>query len=150
MAAQQSKISPEIELELDKIKEKLRETENQLSQERNARFNSNNSDSFKDNNVMKKFEEWKETQKKIHSDDMKMMEEKFLKEIEELRIKNIYSEKALFEFEKKLGKQSNVGNLEDEVDEAFIKQQQEYGKLKTKLESSVSLIIRFKVYFIEF
>ena len=137
MAAQQSKISPEIELELDKIKEKLRETENQLSQERNSRFNSNNSDSLKENNLMKKFEE----QKKMHSEDMKMMEEKFLKEIEELRIKNMYSEKALYEFEKKLGKQSNVGNLEDEVDENFIRQQQEYNKLKTKLESSVSINI---------
>ena len=136
IASQQSKISPEIELEFEKIKDKLRETENQLAQEKNSRFNSNNTES----GLMKKFEEWKEVQKKMHAEDVRMMEEKFLKEIEELRIKNMHSEKALNEFEKKLGKQSNVGTLEDEMDETLAKQQKEYKKLKTKLESSVSRI----------
>jgi hypothetical protein len=134
---QQIKMSPEIEMELEKIKDKLRETENQLIQERNSRLNNNSVDT----SLMRKFEEWKDAQKRSHMDDMRGMEEKFLKEIEDLRIKNSYSERALNEFEKKLGKQSNVGKMEDEIDEAFIKQQNEYSKLKNRLDSNVCLLI---------
>ena len=66
-----------------------------------------------------------------------MMEDKFLKEIDELRTKNLNSERALYDFEKKLGKQSNIGTMEDDIDDKIIKQQNEYIKLKNKLETNV-------------
>ena len=43
----------------------------------------------------------------------------------------------LYDFEKKLGKQSNIGTMEDDIDDKIIKQQNEYIKLKNKLETNV-------------
>lgn len=140
---QSTKPSNEFENEFEKIKEKLRQTENELQHERNARLNSNLSDINKDDGVFKRIEEWKEKQNKLHQQDIKSMEDKFLKEIEELKTKNLYAERALIEFEKKLGKQSHVGKLEDDVDEAISKQQREYAKLKHQLDSNVSFIFNF-------
>jgi hypothetical protein len=129
---QPQKDTTDIDKELEKIKEKLHQTEIELHQERNARLNN-----AKEDMLHKKMEDWKHEQMRKHANEMDTTREKFLKEIEELQAKNSTAERALYDMQLRLSaKTSNVGWMKDdtEVDKnEFLRQKNELDMLKAKV-----------------
>jgi hypothetical protein len=121
----------DIEKELDKIKEKLHQTEIELHQERNARLSN-----AKDDMLLKKMEQWKNEQNIKHTNDINTIKDKFMKEIDELQMKNSNAERALYDMQSRQMKTTNVGWLKDEneIDKnEFMRQKNELDMLKAKV-----------------
>ena len=123
------KQSPEMERELEKIKERLIKTENDLAAERNARLAmsvSPISSAPRDSNPQI------EVELKRYKDEIKRMRETFKKELESLNAKNVSSEQMIKDLKERLGGKSNVGWIKDDIDvekDTVIKQKQEIERL---------------------
>lgn len=107
--------------ELAVIKERLRTTENELLNERNARLGSANSAATQPTGVeltlllQKQIEEKSNEVKKI-KEEMKRSKMTLNNEIHELSEKNNKLEKSLKELQERLGKESHVGWIKDDID----------------------------------
>ena len=128
----------EIEKELEKIKERLRLTENELMTERNSRLGFSLSQAIRpvsgDDSVqlLKQLEEAKNIEIKKQKEEMKRNRDSFKRELKELTDKNSGFEKTIKELEERLGKQSHVGWMKDDIDiqkDMVINQKQEIDKL---------------------
>ena len=130
--------STDLEKEFEKIKERLRITENDLMFERNARLAlnmqpiTNNMQQSNNNDLMKQLEEIKNTEIKRHKEEMKKTKENFKKELTELNDKNRNCEKLIKDLQERLGGKSNVGWIKDDIDiqkDTVLNQKQEIEKL---------------------
>jgi hypothetical protein len=130
--------STDLEKEFEKIKERLRITENDLMFERNARLAlnmqpiTNNMQQSNNSDLMKQLEEIKNTEIKRHKEEMKKTKENFKKELTELNDKNRNCEKLIKDLQEKLGGRSNVGWIKDDIDiqkDTVLNQKQEIEKL---------------------
>jgi DNA repair exonuclease SbcCD ATPase subunit len=127
----------ELEKELERIKERLRITESDLMIERNARLgggssvanhyhstspptHANSSDSGKNREIRRLREELERNREAI-------------KQIDELNAKNHKFESTIKDLQERLGKQSNVGWMKDDIDlekDTVLNQLKEIEKLK--------------------
>lgn len=130
--------STDLEKEFEKIKERLRITENDLMFERNARLAlnmqpiTNNMQQSNNSDLMKQLEEIKNTEIKRHKEEMKKTKENFKKELTELNDKNRNCEKLIKDLQERLGGKSNVGWIKDDIDiqkDTVLNQKQEIEKL---------------------
>ncbi len=130
--------STDLEKEFEKIKERLRITENDLMFERNARLAlnmqpiTNNMQQSNNSDLMKQLEEIKNTEIKRHKEEMKKTKENFKKELTELNDKNRNCEKLIKDLQERLGGRSNVGWIKDDIDiqkDTVLNQKQEIEKL---------------------
>lgn len=132
--SQPQKATTEIEKELERIKERLRMTENDLMMERNSRLNITNvhAQSQDSSALLKQMEELKNSEIKRQKEDLKKTKESFRKEIQELNKKNASFEQTIKELREKLGQKSNVGWIKDDIDlekDSAIKLKQDLEKL---------------------
>lgn len=110
----------EMEKELAVIKERLRTTENELLTERNARLGSAHTTTQPTSVeltllLQKQIEEKSNEVKKI-KEEMKRSKMTLNNEIHELSEKNGKLEKSIKELQERLGKESHVGWIKDDID----------------------------------
>ena len=142
--ASSSAATSEIEKELERVKERLRLTENELLAERSARIaaiSSNNqtttTTTTNNNNnhaTSGGADEMKQSAVELtrQKDELKRAKEVFKQEIYELNKKNQTFERTIRDLEDKLGKQSHVGWLKDDIDiekDTVLKQRQDIQRL---------------------
>jgi hypothetical protein len=142
----------EIEKELERIKERLRLTENDLIMERNSRLASASSTSQQHQSIsnesmllIKQMEEQKNSEIRRQKDELKRVKENFRKEIHDLNEKNNTFEKTVKDLQERLGKQSHVGWIKDDIDvekDTALKQKQEIDRL--------TQLVIFAFYFVSF
>lgn len=136
------KQATEFEKDLERIKERLRITESELVLERSARLglmssntntNNNNKDKSNDDStvLLKKMEELKNIEIKRQKEEFKKTREMLKKEINELNDKNVKFEASIKDLQDKLGKESHVGWIKDDVD----LEKDQVIKLKKEIES---------------
>ena len=120
------KQNTEIEKELEKIKDRLRVTENELAMERNARLSfglsqANNNRAINEETSsaqMKQLEDAKNAEIRKLKEELRKMKESFKKDMKGI--------------EERVGKQSNVGWMKDDIDiqkDMVLNQKQEIEKL---------------------
>lgn len=131
----------EMEKELERIKDRLRNTENELAAERNNRsggvqttHTTNLTAASSDLAALlsKQIEEKNAEIRRI-GEELKKNKNTFGKEVHELNEKNAKLEKNVREMEEKLGKQSHVGWMKDDIDmekDTVIKMSKENEELK--------------------
>jgi gas vesicle protein len=139
----------EMDKELAVIKERLRTTENELLTERNARLGSAHSATTQPTSVeltlllQKQIEEKSNEVKKI-KEEMKRSKMTLNNEIHELSEKNNKLEKSLKELQERLGKESHVGWIKDDIDlekDTVIKLKNENDILNQTVSFTTHLII---------
>ena len=127
-----------IEKELLQIKERLKNTENDLVQERTARLSSmsnlimptktsTNESSHQNDELLKQMESIKR-----QKDDFKKTNDRFKSELRELTNKNNEFEREIKDLQEKLSKKSNVGWMKDDIElqkDSALKQKQEIERL---------------------
>ena len=137
MATGQTKAaSNEIEKELERIKDRLKTTENDLAMERTARLNALSimprSSEVDSSPLLRQMEEAKNAELKRQRDEFKRSSDSLKAEFAELCKKNDEFEREIRDLQEKLGKKSNVGWMKDDIDiqkDAALKQRQEIEKL---------------------
>lgn len=141
-----NKQNSEIEKELERIKERLKNTETDLAQERSARLTAmsnvimpskGSSGSESPAELIKQMDQIKNSELKKQRDEFKKASDGFKGELKELRDKNAAFEREIKELQERLGKKSNVGWMKDDIDvekDAVIKQKQEIERLNLLLE----------------
>ena len=143
--------SPEVEKELEKIKERLRNTENDLMFERNARLALNmtpltSTNNTNDSNLMlKQLEDAKNAEIKRTKDELKKTKENFKKELSESNEKYINCENLIKGLQERLGNKSNIGWIKDDIDiekDTVLKQKQEIERLTTLVKFLLSLTLK--------
>lgn len=114
-AMQNYKLTSEIEKELERIKDRLRTTENELQLERTARLGMH---VVQQTPVVdsKQVEQDKNNEIKRLKDEFKRNKMTLNNEIHELTEKNGKLEKSVKDLEERLGKQSHVGWIKDDID----------------------------------
>jgi hypothetical protein len=125
------RVNPEIEKELERIKERLRVTENELALEKNLRMGVN-SNTQNESLLLKQVEELKNNEIKRQKDELKKTKESMKKQISELNEKNASLEKTIKEMQERVGSKSNVGWIKDDIDiqkDTALKQREEIEKL---------------------
>ncbi|XP_064639285.1 cilium assembly protein DZIP1L-like isoform X3 [Lineus longissimus] len=135
--------NPSLEKELQEFKERLRQTESQLLEERN-RWNqlSQMAPSERkawEENKSKEVESWKNSQLVEQKKEIEQVREMFMKEFNELNAKFQASEHQLNEIQGRYGPRSNLGELKDDVDDdALVKQREEVAMLKELLANRLA------------
>ncbi len=139
-----NKNSAQIEKELERIKERLKNTENDLVQERTARLAGisnlimpNKGASESPAELIKQMDQIKNAELRKQKDEFKRASDGFKAELKELTDRNAAFEKEIRDLQDKMGKKSNVGWMRDDIDvekDAAIKQRQEIEKLNLLLE----------------
>jgi hypothetical protein len=124
----------EIEKELERIRERLRLTENDLMMERNSRLAASSQHSVSNDSMilLKQMEDQKNSEIKRQKDEVKKVKDNLKKEIKELNEKNSTFEKTIKDLQERLGKQSHVGWMKDDIDlekDTALKQKQEIERL---------------------
>ena len=137
--SQPQKATTEIEKELERIKERLRMTENDLMMERNSRINLSNvqSQNPESSAFIKQMEEFKNNEIKRQKEDLKKTKESFRKEIYELNQKNAQFEQTIKDLKEKLAQKTNVGWMKDDIDlekDTAIKLKQDLDKLNATVD----------------
>ncbi len=134
----QQQQSNELERELEKIKERLRATENDLVYERNARLASNIAPvanaSTQNDSILKQMEEMKNNETRRYKEELKKARESFKKELHEMNEKNANCEKLIKDLQERLGTKSHVGWIKDDIDvekDTVLKQKQELERLNS-------------------
>lgn len=129
-------VAPEIEQELMEIRERLKQTETQLSHERKARkmLQQQRTDE------VPKFAERLEVDNADRKNEVEKYREMYMKEIKEVTEKYKASEQALQNM--KSVKRSNLGELQDDVGERELLRQQreEVAMLKEQLQDQVHTV----------
>ena len=108
----------EMEKELDRIKERLKNTENELASERSMRggVGAQQASSSELAGLLNKQLEEKNSEIKRIKEELKQNKIATGKEIHELTEKNVKMEKSVRDLEERLGKQSHVGWMKDDVE----------------------------------
>ena len=136
----------EIEKELERIRERLRITENDLMMERNSRLAASSQHSISNDSMilLKQMEDQKNNEIKRQKDELKKVKENLKKEINELNEKNTNFEKTIKDLQERLGKQSHVGWIKDDIDlekDTALKQKQEIERLTQLVFNFVNILI---------
>ena len=143
------RVNPEIEKELERIKERLRATENELALEKNLRMgvNSNNQN---ESLLLKQVEEFKNNEIKRQKEEMRKTKESMRKQINELNEKNMSLENKIKEMQERVGSKSNVGWIKDDIDiqkDTALKQKEEIDKLNQMIANYQTQIEEMKKKF---
>ena len=111
----------EIEKELERIRERLRITENDLMMERNSRLAASSQHSISNDSMilLKQMEDQKNNEIKRQKDELKKVKENLKKEINELNEKNTNFEKTIKDLQERL--RTIVGEIDSETTCAIIR-----------------------------
>nr|XP_033803431.1 zinc finger protein DZIP1 isoform X2 [Geotrypetes seraphini] len=110
--------SDKLQSEIDKLKEELLLTKCHLEAEQSAHVaklsQGYEHQKVKEDEILKKFDKWKEEEREKFGDEMNKVKEMFIKEFQELTSKNDVLEKHLIEIQKNnMQVTSNLGTLKD-------------------------------------
>jgi len=151
-------LNTEIEKELDRIKDRLRVTENELAQEKSARLagmsnailpakTREKSASHDTAELIKQMDSIKNAELKRQKEEFKKVNEGFKTELKEMNAKNAEFEREIKDLQEKLGKKSNVGWIKDDIDvqkDSALKQKLEIERLNLLLEDYESQVDELK------
>jgi hypothetical protein len=123
----------EIEKDLDAIKERLKQAENELTIERMAKMNKTNQSQ---NNNLNQLEEMKNKEIVYLKEEFKRTNDNLKKEIDDLTMKNANLERLLNSLQANFANQSHVGWMKDDIElekDMALKQKQEIERLNSQV-----------------
>lgn len=134
-----NEIISQMSREIEELKERLKKSERELANETrmsqlNQQLVDNSHNKSGDNEKLKaQIDNWKQEVNRQHNDELKRMKDSFSRTIHDLKEKNNTFESIIKGLQEKMGKQSHVGELKDDVElkkDSFIEQAKELDLLR--------------------